>query len=279
MNTKAVVVIPVHSETPSTDELLAFEQCYTILSNHDIVVVHPKGLDLSRYLAIVPGLKNLGIDPIWQSSLKNYNRLKCSYFFYSLFSSYDYLLTYELDAYIFRNELVDWCHSGYSYIGAPWFEGYSQPVIPSKFIPGGNSGFSLRNVQDCLRVLKRIHQLERLNRLYKKLKLQTFCSFPTFLKLTSIKKAFNIKDTYYLGYILANHFVNEDKFWSVWVPSIYTDFKVAPHHVALKFSFEVNPEHLYKLNHETLPFGCHAWLKYDKSFWLNYIPYQDGSEN
>lgn len=277
MKCKAIVVIPIHTATPSPDELLAFKQCYDILSKYDIVVLHPEGLDLTHYLQVVPALANLPIDPVWQSSLSNYNRLKCSYFFYSLFASYDYLLTYELDAYIFRDELEKWCQSGYSYIGAPWFKGYSEPIKPAEFIAGGNSGFSLRNVQTCMKILERLDKLKKVNNIYKKLKLNSFCSLTTFLKVSYLKMVFNIKDTFHLGHILADQFVNEDKFWAVWIPSMYYDFTIAPQHVALKFSFEVNPELLYKMNNESLPFGCHAWLKYDKSFWLSFIPYPDNN--
>ena len=36
---------------------------------------------------------------------------------------------------------------------------------------------------------------------------------------------------------------------------------------AIKFSFEVMPSYLYKLNNNVLPFGCHAFEKYESDFW------------
>jgi hypothetical protein len=45
------------------------------------------------------------------------------------------------------------------------------------------------------------------------------------------------------------------------------DFNVAPIDIALKFSFEREVRECYKLNHNQLPFGCHAWEKHDFYFW------------
>lgn len=50
------------------------------------------------------------------------------------------------------------------------------------------------------------------------------------------------------------------------------DFNPAPPEVAMKFSFEVHPEVLYELNDKQLPFGCHAYLKYNPEFWKKFIP-------
>lgn len=40
---------------------------------------------------------------------------------------------------------------------------------------------------------------------------------------------------------------------------------------ASAFAFERSPRYLYELNNNTLPFGCHAWEKYDMDFWLKFI--------
>lgn len=52
---------------------------------------------------------------------------------------------------------------------------------------------------------------------------------------------------------------------------IRNDFNIAPVEIALKFSFETTPKQLYKRNNEQLPFGCHAWEKYDPEFWKPFI--------
>jgi hypothetical protein len=40
---------------------------------------------------------------------------------------------------------------------------------------------------------------------------------------------------------------------------------------ALKFGFEQHPQLCYELNNQQLPFGCHAWEKYDYEFWEKYM--------
>lgn len=42
---------------------------------------------------------------------------------------------------------------------------------------------------------------------------------------------------------------------------------------ALQFAFEQNPELCFKLNHDRLPFGSHAWEKYNVDFWKKEIPF------
>ena len=49
------------------------------------------------------------------------------------------------------------------------------------------------------------------------------------------------------------------------------DFRIAPIDIALQFSFETRVRECFKRNENKLPFGCHAWEKYDLEFWKPYI--------
>lgn len=60
---------------------------------------------------------------------------------------------------------------------------------------------------------------------------------------------------------------NEDLFWA----SREDSFRVAPKEIAWQFAFERPVKTLYQLNGEQLPFGCHAWMKYDLDFFRPYI--------
>ena len=71
--------------------------------------------------------------------------------------------------------------------------------------------------------------------------------------------------------VFLNYSVQEDYYWSELIPKAFKDYKVAGIEDAIKFSFEVNPALLYKMNKHQLPFGCHAWEKYDPVFWKDYI--------
>jgi hypothetical protein len=52
----------------------------------------------------------------------------------------------------------------------------------------------------------------------------------------------------------------EDYFWSLAV-------KTAPLEAAIRFAWETEPRHWYERARRELPFGCHAWRRYDPEFW------------
>ena len=64
---------------------------------------------------------------------------------------------------------------------------------------------------------------------------------------------------------------NEDFFFGIYSG---VEFKVAPLDVALDFSFECDVKECFRLNNSRLPFGCHAWERYDFSFWKKHMEKQ-----
>lgn len=73
--------------------------------------------------------------------------------FYRSFKEYEFMLIYQLDSYVFRDELLDWCEKDYDYIGAPVhnfiLDNFSQRIDIATL----NGGFSLRKINSALRVL------------------------------------------------------------------------------------------------------------------------------
>lgn len=61
---------------------------------------------------------------------------------------------------------------------------------------------------------------------------------------------------------------NEDAFFSSCDSNI---FKVAPMEIAIRFSFEREVKRCFDLNGKKLPFGCHAWEKYNRTFWITVL--------
>lgn len=263
-----VVVIPVHSPDPSPGELVSFSQCFSILNKYPIVVVAPDKMNLEKYKEAVADFKTITIPQVWLSGLLAYNKLKVSAFFYELFNQYQYLLTYELDAYVFTDELQYWCNKGYDYIGAPWFEGLASPVSDT-IIGVGNSGFSLRNVQSCLRLLKRVRYLKAARAFWFKSRLQALIRFSKIL--SGLKKYLHIQSMTELEQLFFDNELNEDFYWTRSVEKAFDDYRVAPIDDACKFSFDVNPSFLFKRNDGRLPFGCHAWERYEPDFWKPFI--------
>jgi hypothetical protein len=68
---------------------------------------------------------------------------------------------------------------------------------------------------------------------------------------------------------------NEDVFWALEAPKFDPLFKVAPAEAALSFAFEVSPKWSYEHHGRKLPFGCHAWGRYDRDFWLELMNMSD----
>ena len=64
---------------------------------------------------------------------------------------------------------------------------------------------------------------------------------------------------------------HEDVFWSFEAPKFDANFKVATAEEALPFAFEVAPRWCFEKNGRRLPFGCHAWPKYDREFWMEIL--------
>ena len=239
-----VVVIPVYKSEPDAIEILSLKQCISILKKYDICLIKPEHLDISRYKKIFKAdKKNFYIqnfDDAFFTSVQGYSELCLTEDLYARFSEYNYMFLYQLDGWVFRDELEDWCRKRYDYIGAPWFEGYSRAKKTAKFIvPSGNGGISLRHIKtfvDILKNNKRIIKVEG--------------------KKTSI---YDLSKMY-----------NEDGIIVEYFSKIYPKFRIAAPKVSMHFSFEVNPDVLYdKIG--KLPFACHAFTKYNPDFWKKYI--------
>ena len=68
--------------------------------------------------------------------------------------------------------------------------------------------------------------------------------------------------------LLVNNRMNEDLFFATLNSEM---FHVASESIALEFSFEMKVRECYTKNSNRLPFGCHAWQKFDLPFWKKYI--------
>ena len=264
---KVVVVIPVHSPNPSAYELISFKQCFAVLGNHPIKVLAPMGLELAAYRAVVSAFDTVFIAPKWQRSVRDYNKLKTSRFFYRLFKNYQFLLTYELDAFVFRDDLLFWCDKGYDYIGAPWFEGFSEIGNNNTITGVGNSGFSLRKISSIEEILKQIfykNEMEYTGKIITRVKGYVKMSYRWPLNMLSNQLGEN--------YTMQKNFpYHEDIFFGIIAPQYAKNFKVASVADAVRFSFELRPKLLYELNGEALPMGCHAWWRYALDFWRPHI--------
>lgn len=274
---QAIIIIPIYKSLPNRYEEISFRQCIKVLSKHSICIITFKELNIDWYSNLLRTYNiNFSIEcfnAAYFESISGYNRLMVNKELYQRFSDYKYMLIYQLDAYVFRDELDYWCQQGYDYIGAPWFKNWDKPT--RKLRGAGNGGFSLRNIQNSLFVLDSLERLRKTNKLYTRLHLNKLASFykaimlfKAVLKLKPNRKVFYelITDHDYIAY--------EDGVWALNIPDLFY-YKVASASEALAFSFETNPSLLYEMNGNKLPFGCHAWEKYEPLFWQSFIKYDE----
>jgi len=266
---KVCVVISVYDPTPSYYELISFQQCFKILNKHAIYIIAPHNLDLSAYKTVVPDFEVKYVDKRWLASKLDYNKFKLSQYFYSLFKGYTFLLTYELDAFVFTDDVEYWCNKDYDYIGAPWFDEYDP--IEGNILTVGNSGFSLRKIPAIQYGIKHIYYVDPTRystiRKFKYLQRSKHIIFNNLNRIASLKSMLYKEN----ATIQKAHFLSEDRLISEVMTRGMEKFKLAPVAEAIKFSFEMNPQLLYKMNGNKLPMGCHAWWLYDLEFWKPFI--------
>lgn len=289
---QCVVVIPVYSETPSEPEIESFRNTLSVLRKHDIIVVTYRECCTKTYDDIS---SQLGIDIRYEyfhrkyfASVHDYNDLCFSESFYQRFDDYLYMLICQLDVWIFRDELGYWCEKGYDYIGAPIFYGYTPKRFSKKIMGIGNGGFSLRKISHAKAIVsaprKRVFlkpgkiisiyvNTALINEAFRKQPLRLLA-----LPLIIMAKCIGFHNT--LDYYIANH-LNEDLIFGSWSAGAWgMKVNIPQANEAIRFSFEVHPEVLYEQTNFQLPFGCHAYLKWDyASFWSKYIKKQTYENN
>ena len=264
-----VILVIIHKPEPSAFETISILQCARVFSRRKIVFICPENLDVSIYRRLSPAADFDFIDRSWQKDYGRFNRLKIVPFLYTRYASYQYILFYEPDAFAFTDELDIWCEKDYDYLGAPWFSNFSSIEGEGDFIGVGNGGFSLRKISSHLKVLNTFslvvppaeNQLKRS---------KEFSGVKGFVKQTAgLLLDHTIRNNTHRWF---NDFAgHEDQFWGMHVAKKFDWFKVPDYHEAAAFAFEMQPHRLFRLNNNTLPFGCHAWWKYDLEFWKPHI--------
>jgi hypothetical protein len=259
---KVVTLIFTHKAEPDEYERLSFQQCFKVLGKHPIRLVCPKGMDISRYREMVPGVVPDFIDPKWFKSLRDYNLLKVLPWLYRRYAGYEFMLSYELDAWVFRDELIHWCEQGWDYIGAPWFEAFYECRPDAGVFGVGNSGFSLRRIPSIRRALVSMG-MRKLRRVLGDIVKRRESFRNSVARLRAWEKFY---DPFH-GWI-----VSDDLYWCVEVAPKLSWLRIAPYEAARRFSFEANAPRLYAENGQNLPFGCHKYLHLTSEWWKRFIP-------
>jgi hypothetical protein len=253
------VVVPVYRAEFSRTEQVALDRCIAVLGKHSIVIVKPESLCLNKLFSCHPNLSREEFGDDFFVDVKGYNRLLLEDEFYARFAAYEFILVYQLDAFVFSDQLLSWCSRGYDYIGAPWLPPgrvpgrIRQALIavrrkcyrllarrarakdpekrPQFAFSAGNGGFSLRRISAMRRVLA---DLDRRAERYR---------------------------------LAATRGWQEDIFFSIEANRYRTNIRIPNAREAAHFSWETNPGVAAKLTNGELPFGCHGWNKLHRDDW------------
>ena len=223
----AVICIPVYKEKISYYEEISLQQVNRILSKWDKVYIAPESLSFKygNNYSVVRFPNEFFV------SKDTYSDLLMEKSFYQVFSDYDFLLVYQLDAFVFADKMAYFCNLNYDFIGAPGRGGMW------RYFHVGNGGFSLRKIKSCIKILNNKREI-----------------------MQSLRKRYqwrSVPEDIFWGYC---GYVQDVDFC---VPSsrLASKFSVENDYV----------HGMRDIKKYGLPFGCHYWQGENYMFWKNYI--------
>lgn len=257
MGTK--VIIPIYKKDLTDLEFISLERAIKVLQKYPLIVIKPVSLDLTLFQIKYSELIFEDFDDHFFDGIAGYNKLMLSSEFYHRFIDTEYILIYQLDAYIFKDNISEWCNKGYDYIGAPWVKRKFYNLFPVNLYMYLERIFTkalrLKSRQDLFdKVGNGGLSLRKVSRHYE----------ATLIYSNEIDLFLSYKN---------NHLYNEDVFWAtIPVDKDRLAFSYPSVNEALLFSFDKNPAYCFSLMNNKLPTGCHAWSKKKMlKFWKRII--------
>ena len=228
-----MICIPIYKSELSDTEKISLAQVNRVLGNYPRCFVAPESLQFD-YGQDGAEISIERFPDYYFKNIKGYSNLLLDVKFYRRFAAYEYMLIYQLDAFVFKDELEYFCNMGYDYIGAPIAR--LNALWHAMGARVGNGGFSLRRISAAIRVLEQ------------------WFSTPTEHPLQNL------------------FWQAEDLFWGYCGVMAEYDFYIPSVDIALNFAVQDNVGHAFqKIDNGWHPFGCHAWCKDNRSFWQPHI--------
>jgi hypothetical protein len=264
------ILVPLSREAMLTEEeQISMRQLLHHLRDYDKYLIAPDGVDLD-----FPGFGVKRFSRKFFGSAAAHGRLLNHHSFYKEFEGYKFVLFYHLDSLAFSDQLDEWCQTDLDYVGPPWINCPDSPWVETPRV--GNGGFALLRVQSALKVFQMRYQKEPLTYW-----LDIFTRHAPVGVIPLLEKFHTIfPRSFVLGRFLQEwrevndpspHNRNNDMFWSDLATFYLPEFKVASVAEGLRFAFEVAPRTCYEMNGRKMPFGCHAWARYDREFWEPFL--------
>ncbi len=269
LTSSPAIAISVFKPAMTDLEVFSLDRCAQVLGRHAAVFFGPESLDYGIFLERLGSAAVVRFPDRYFRSLETYSELLLSPRFYDAFVDYEAILIYQLDAFVFRDELEYWCSRDFDYIGAPWWDDRMG------WYGVGNGGFSLRRPARCLRVLTSRHKEDP----------EAFWAHVRRFKSNPLSRALRYprKVARHLGIAsTVDHFLSrfirrgcaEDNFWGFAAVRYWPEFRVAPVEDALHFSVEGGLLQAASHYRDQPPFGCHRdrYLRMIRRFVMSQDP-------
>jgi hypothetical protein len=259
------IVLPLSKRPGLTpDEEISLRHVDHFLGKYDKYFIAPKGTSFSR-----EGFDIMTLPKRYFGTPQAHTRLQLSEEFYTRFCGYKYILMHHLDALVLSDRLSEWCETDLDFVGAPWLPCEDSPWVHQARV--GNSGFALMKVESCLNVIRsrrpsvdpdedwrQFCGANPPHRRWLHLPRKYLRRLRVFNSVTWDARRWASRDDGTSGV---------DYFWSDRAVRYWPEFKIASVEQGLSFAFEAAPRLCFELNGRRLPFGCHAWPRYDRAFW------------
>lgn len=268
---RVAVVVPMSYRTELTEEeRISKRQLEHHLGGYDKFLLVPEGVEPD-----FEGYRSIAFPKRFFGSAANHGKLLGTRGFYRAFLDYEFVFFYHFDSLVFSDQLESWCARDIDYIGPPWIRCDDSPWVTRPRV--GNGGFTLLRVDAALRALTCRYIAK-----------PSFFWFDLFTahapgwfvnlleKVQWFWPARRLLREWREVHDPCAHNRNNDIFWSDKAVQYDPAFKVASLEDGLRFAFEVSPGTCYEMNGRRMPFGCHAWGRYDKSFWEPHLVTSSG---
>ena len=261
---RVAVTVPLASYPElSADEEISLRHLRHHLGHYDRFVIAPESMDVPHDdFAIVR------FPDRYFGSANAQTRLMMTPAYYEAFSDYEFVLTYQLDALVLSDELLQWCDAGLDFVSAPNYglaDHYSAPC---------SGGFALRRVESFLRVLRSDRPAVDPDEYWRRL----VAGKSAAARLANLPRKYlkrlhrfnNVRRE--IDLLLAGPGpLLEDEFFVSRGAHYNPGFRIPTIETALRFAFDETPRVAFELAGGRLPFGAHAWYKQDREFWAPYL--------
>lgn len=260
------MVIPHPNTDLTASQQFSIQTCLSALGGYPVFYLTKKSAPVESLASYLNRIQIIQVDDERMADIESYSKFLISPEFYSLFAQFEYILVHQLDVVVFEDRLLEWCDKGYDYVGPPMFQGDEpQPLLWQ----AGNGGFSLRKTSAFLELLSSRKVFPKFD-YYRPLRAELGVFYLLVLRLM-LQFSQTWLAQYFPGlfrwfFITTSKSIHEDAYFAFFAAFFMENWSMPTAGESADFGFDRCPKTAYAINGNKIPFGCHAWEKYDKAF-------------